>query len=119
VSFVRQTAKVGKLSSIYMTGNILPKVIGLLLLPVFSHYLVPEQFAIACLALQIIMPLSILSQLGLVSSLKSYYFRVKPEKRPQPVRTILQGQAAFVFLFCIILSLERYMDKQILMPIRA
>jgi len=116
VSFVRQTAKVGKLSSIYMTGSIVPKVIGLFLLPVFTHYLVPEQLGIARLALQIIMPLSILAQLGLGASLKSHYFRVEDGERPELVRTIFQAQATFAFIFCIVLSFTGFWFAEKILP---
>lgn len=116
MSFVRRTAKVGKLSSIYMAGSILPKVAGLFLLPVFTHYLVPEQLGIARLALQVIMPLSILAQLGLGDSLKSHYFRVDAEKRPELVRTIFQTQASFAFIFCIALSLAGYWYAEKILP---
>ena len=116
MTFVGKTAKIGKLSTIYMTGSIVPRLVGLFLLPLFTRYLVPEQFGIARLALQIIMPLSILARLGLVASLKSYYFRVNPEKRPQLVRTILQGQAVFAFLFCILLSLAGYRFAETILP---
>ena len=77
----KSVVKIGRLSTIYMIGSIAPKVLGLLLLPVFTHYLVPEQFGIVRLALQISQVLAILLQLGFGASLKSFYFKLEEQKK--------------------------------------
>ena len=108
--------KIGKLSTIYMLGSILPKVLGLILLPVFTHYLVPEQFGIVRLALLIMQLMLILVQLGLWGGLKSHYFRTDQAVRPELVKTVLLGQVAQTGFLCMLLSISGVWLCQLLLP---
>lgn len=83
--------RIGRLSIIYVLGNLSPHVLWLLLLPVFTGYLPPEQMGIVRLCAQVVLPLAVLVELGLWSALKSRYFRLEPPQRPVVVRTVLLG----------------------------
>lgn len=97
-------AKIGRLSTVYLLGTIAPQVIGMLLLPVFTRYLVPAQMGIVTLAGRVGSLLAIVLQLGLWSGLKSLYFQTTESQRPQLVRTVLVGQLAQAALLCTALS---------------
>ncbi len=100
----RNVVKIGRLSTIYMIGSIAPKVLGLFLLPVFTHYLVPEQFGIIRLALQISQVLAVVLQLGFGASLKSFYFKFEGFTKEEIVKTAFLGHLALSALLCTILS---------------
>jgi len=105
MGLAQKVTKIGKLSTIYMLSTIIAQVVGLFLLPIFTRYLEPDQMGIIGLAAQVILPLSIVVQLGLWSSLKSHYFRTDKSVRPLMVRTVLLGQLVQTGLICSLLSL--------------
>jgi O-antigen/teichoic acid export membrane protein len=105
VSLEKHVTKIGKLSMIYAFGGAAPKILGLALLPIFTHFLSPDQFGIVRLALQVALPLSILVQLGLEASLKSRYFRTDLSQRSQLIKTAFLGQIALGFLTCLVFSI--------------
>ncbi|KPJ52994.1 MAG: hypothetical protein AMS16_05715 [Planctomycetes bacterium DG_58] len=100
-----KATKIGKLSTIYAVGAIVPMFINMLLLPVFTHYLVPAQMGIVALANQLILPICIIIQLGLWSSLRSHYFRLEESLHGPVVRTVLIGQSVQTGSICLLMSL--------------
>lgn len=108
--------KIGKLSAIYLAGAATPKVTGLFLLPIFTHYLVPEQFGIVKLALQISQLLAVFVQLGTPASLKSSYFRVAEAERAGFVKATYIGQLFHGALSCLVLSAIGYFFSDALLP---
>lgn len=88
----KHVAKIGKLGSIYAIAHIVPQIVGLFLLRVFTDYLDTEQMGIVALATQVMLPLTALVSMGLWSGLKSHYFRVAEAKRPVLVRSVFIAQ---------------------------
>ena len=101
----QKAARIGKLSAIYAMGSIAKHLIAMLLLPVFTSYLVPAQMGILGLAGRVIGPVAILIQAGLWSALKIRYFQTEESQRPLLVRTVLIGQVVQMGVFCSLLSL--------------
>jgi O-antigen/teichoic acid export membrane protein len=97
-------AKIGRLSSIYLFGSLVPPLISMVLLRVFTKYLVPEQMGIVTLAARVAGPIGIAVQLCLSSGLRMHYFRVDEPLRPQLLRTMLLGQMGVSAIMCILLS---------------
>jgi len=104
MSLAAKAAKIGKLSTIYMLSTIIVRGVGLFLLPIFTHYLDPGQMGIVTLAGQVMLPLTIVTQLGLWTSLKSHYFRTPESIRPVLVRTVFLGQLVQAGVICSLLS---------------
>jgi len=104
MSLAKHVTKIGKLTSIYLGGSVLSQAIALFLLPVFTHYLPTDQMGIVNLAGRVMAPLAILIQLGLLSSLKSHYFRTDKPLRASLVRTTILGQIGQGTLMCALLS---------------
>ena len=102
---VHKATKIGRLSTIYAVGGLVPMFINMLLLPVFTHYLVPAQMGVVALANHLLLPICVIIQLGLWSSLRSHYFRLDESQRGPLVRTALIGQTAQAGAICILMSL--------------
>jgi O-antigen/teichoic acid export membrane protein len=105
MSMAKKAAKVGKLSTIYVIGSMLPQFLGILVLPIFTRYMDREQYGIVGLAGTYIGFLGILIQMGLWSGLKSRYFHVDEEQRASLVRTIQVGQFLTGIVLSMVLSL--------------
>ena len=69
VTFENLARRVAQLSSIYLFGNVLVRIFSLLLLPIFTFYLIPEQLGIVHVSQQWIAFLIIAMQFGLSSAL--------------------------------------------------
>lgn len=104
MSVAKHVAKFGKLGSVYVAGGIVPKVLSVFLLPLFTFYLVPQQMGIVALCLRVFGPLSVVLQVGMWSSMKSLYFRVDSDVRKNLVRTALLGQLLVSSVLVIILG---------------
>jgi O-antigen/teichoic acid export membrane protein len=105
MSMAKKAAKVGKLSTIYVIGSMLPQFLGILVLPIFTRYMDREQYGIVGLAGTYIGFLGILIQMGLWSGLKSRYFHVDEDQRASLVRTIQVGQFLTGIVLSVVLSL--------------
>lgn len=108
--------KIGKLSSIYVVGSIVPQAISMLLLPVFTRYLVPEQMGIVTLAARVAGPVGIFVTLCFGAGLRMQYFRVEEPLRPRLLRTMLLGQAGVSSAMCLGLSLAGIWFADLLLP---
>ncbi|UCE99395.1 MAG: polysaccharide biosynthesis protein [Planctomycetota bacterium] len=116
IPFVENVTKIGKLGVVYILGIIIPHVLTVLVLPIFTHYLPPAQYGIVTLARQIWSPLSILIALGLLSAVASHYFRMEEARRPQLVKTVLIGLVIQMGLLCSVLSLAGIWVAEYLLP---
>ncbi len=101
----RSAVKIGKLGSVYVVGLLVPRAVRVLSLPVFTHYLSPEQWGIVSLAIRVAAPMLVLVQLGLWSGLKMQYFRSEESLRPQLTRSVLLGQIIQGMVICILFSI--------------
>jgi O-antigen/teichoic acid export membrane protein len=84
--------RIGALGMIYMLASIIPQIVAIFLLPVFTRYLPPAQMAVVDLSNQVAIPLIIILRLGLNSSLTSQFFSIPAQDRPLLLRTLLWGQ---------------------------
>jgi O-antigen/teichoic acid export membrane protein len=116
IGLSQNVARIGKLGAIYVFGQIVPLLVGIFVLPIFTYYLVPEQMGIVTLARQFMNPLGILMQLGLIHSMASHYFRVKESEQPQLVKTALAGLCVQMFIFCSVLSIAGIWIASTLLP---
>ncbi len=71
ISLSRRAVKIGKLSTVYALGQVVPKIVGLALVPVFTRYLVPAQLGIVWLCAPLAGPMLVCVQLGLGVSPKT------------------------------------------------
>jgi O-antigen/teichoic acid export membrane protein len=97
--------RISRLGSIYLLGSIVPQVVAMLLLPVFTSYLQPEQMGIVTLATRVAGPIGILVQFSLFSGLSRYYFRVEKPLRPGLIRSAQIGQTVVSVATCGLLSI--------------
>ena len=116
VSLSSSALKIGKLSSIYLAGQLLPRVLGIVLLPIFTHYLVPAQMGIVTITLQTAAVMGVLVQLGLWNAQRRLFFSTEESARRPLVRTILLGQTAQGAVICVLLSVAGIWTAEILLP---
>lgn len=116
MSLAHKATKIGKLGIIYIVGTIVPLLIGIVVLPILTRYLNPEQYGIVALARQMMSLLGILIQVGLLHSLTSHYFRTDEHKRPELVKTVIQGMTVQMLLLCVLLSIAGIWIAKTLLP---
>ncbi len=116
LSLRKNAVNISKLSTIYFAGNVLPRALGLFLLPVFTAFLVPTQFGIVMLTARLVGPISLLMQLGLVAGFQWHYFRIEESERSRFVRTIFLGQFRQALLIGILLSVGGIWCADLLLP---
>lgn len=112
----RSAVKIGKLSTIYTLGQLVPRLVGIVLLPIFTHYLKPEQMGIVTLAGRISGPLMVFVHLGLCNALQRLYFLTEEVLRPKLVRTVLLGQVVQAVVICTLLSVGGIWLADVLLP---
>lgn len=91
-----------KNSAIYALGDIVPKVLGLLVLPIMTAYLAPSQYGVIGYVNSIIMFLSIVSMLSLNTYYLVFYYRQTDEIAQ---RKLLGSLSFFVLGVNVALSL--------------
>lgn len=77
----------------------MPRVLGIILLPIYSHYLLPQQYGVFSLSNTIGQLLYMLMTFGLVSAVSRFYFDAPDEQQ----RRVIMGQIA-IFLFFVPLA---------------
>ena len=116
VTFENLARRVAQLSSIYLFGNVLVRIFSLLLLPIFTFYLIPEQLGIVHVSQQWIAFLIIAMQFGLSSALNSHYFREEEENRSQLIMNVVIGDIILAFVCCLIASYLGALYSHLLLP---
>jgi O-antigen/teichoic acid export membrane protein len=81
-------------SLIYLAASILPRLLGILLLPLYSHYLSPAEYGIFGLANTINQMVCMLMSFGLVSAVSRFYFDAPDEGQ----RRVIMGQITLILL---------------------
>jgi len=104
MDLARNIVRIGKHGSTYAVGSMTIQVLGLLLVPVFTHYLKPAQMGIVSLSTQLLAVIIVFVELGLLAGLTSHYFRVEAERRPRLVRTVTLGLLTQGAAACVVLS---------------
>ncbi len=85
--------KLAKQSIVYLGATVTPRLLGVILIPVYSHYLLPREYGIFGLANTINQLLYMVMTFGLVSAVSRFYFDASDADQ----RRIMMGQIA-VFL---------------------
>src|SRR6266545_6322765 len=85
--------KLSKQSIVYLGATVTPRLLGVILIPVYSHYLLPREYGIFGLANTINQLLYMVMTFGLVSAVSRFYFDASDADQ----RRIMMGQIA-VFL---------------------
>lgn len=100
--FVMSQNKIVKNTFFYSIGELLPKVISLLLLPVYTRYLTPEDYGIISYTQTIITFLSVLGTFALNTYVLRFYFIHQDENER---RTLLGTSQLFIILLNVIILL--------------
>ena len=91
---------------IYATGDVLIKATNLLLLPILTRFLTPEDFGILASVTAFSAVLSLCLQLGLTNSLMRFYpDSTDDNERKQLVSTVVLFTAAWALLIVLVLNL--------------
>jgi len=86
----------------YTAGNLLQKIILLVLLPVFTHFLAPQEYAVYTNIVVFISFASLLYFLGFQQALFSYFYQ---EKTPEYHFTLISSIFIVIIAFGIVLSI--------------
>ena len=86
----------------YTAGNLLQKIILLVLLPVFTHFLAPQEYAVYTNIVVFISFASLLYFLGFQQTLFSYFYQ---EKTPEYHFTLISSIFIVIIAFGIVLSI--------------
>ena len=116
MSFKDLVSKIGRLSAIYLDRDFILRFIGIILLPIFTHYLSPAQLGIVNLSNRVIFFLSVFILCGVDSAFQSQYFRTDESFRPQLTRTLLFGQTFLMGSACLALSISGIWTAEYLLP---
>jgi O-antigen/teichoic acid export membrane protein len=90
--------RVAKHTGNFGTGRIIPKVIGFILIPIYTNYLTPEEYGLLDICTTIIAFLSITMRLGLPGSVTRFYYDFEEGDA-------LKDYVTTVFIFLIGISL--------------
>lgn len=93
-------------SIIYGLGGILPKIIGFLLIPLYTQFLSPADYGILALITSIGAVLSILYELGISGAVTRFYYDYldKPDEMRAYIATIWVFLTGFAFAFSLLLT---------------
>jgi O-antigen/teichoic acid export membrane protein len=89
-------------SIFYMIGEIVPKITGILLLPIFTRYLTPKDYGILSYTTSLMIYIYIFSSLSLNSYVLRNYFEYKNTKER---KKMLGNIVTFIFIFNILFLL--------------
>ena len=104
-SVEKNNRKIARLSALYMAAAIIPSIVSVLALPVFTRYLSPDQLGIVTFAKHALGPIVILVPLGFTTGVRMQYFRIDESIQPQFIRSALIGQTAISGAVCLVLSI--------------
>jgi O-antigen/teichoic acid export membrane protein len=93
-----------KSSAIYGAGAILPRALSLVLLPMFTRYLAPAEYAIVSIGVVVTAVLTLIYPLGMHGSLGRLYFTVSVEERSSLLATTWGTVAVCGITATVILS---------------
>ena len=114
--FRKNVLKIGKLATVYIIGSIIPLLINIIVLPIYTRYLAPDQMGIISLCRQIITPLSILLNIGLLDAMTSMYYRTEEHLRPSLTKTIFLGISVQTFIIAGLLCVFAGWLSKVLLP---
>lgn len=97
---------IGLKSMIYGSGTVLLRVINLLLLPLYTYYLTPEEYGIVAIGASLTALLSIIMPLSLYSAIVPFFFKIDSSvNRRKMMGNIWFGMLASGFLISLVLQI--------------
>jgi len=108
--------KIGTLGAVYTMGNAVSMALGILALPILTRFIAPGQMGIVRIAAEIIAPLAIIMNLGIVCALRNRFFKTEGEDRTSFVRSLLVGVTLQMTVLGTALSLLGFWLAPILLP---
>ena len=96
---LREIKRVFKDTTIYGLGSLLPKAAGIILVPIYTRYLLPSDYGIMSLASLITSMVAAALILGQNGSLTLYMRTSQKEHSAEDIRRLLFSVTAFVLLF--------------------
>ncbi len=85
----QETKNVVKHGPIYLAGNLIHRAAGIVLIPLYTHHLLPAEYGVYALLVSVMDMLTILLGCGLASAMNRFYFDVKNEyQRLQLISTV-------------------------------
>ncbi|MBX2894297.1 MAG: oligosaccharide flippase family protein [Cyclobacteriaceae bacterium] len=100
----------------YGMGQVLPKVIGFLLIPLYTAYLSPADFGIFDLAITLSAFLLVVMRLSVPGAITRFYYDYKGEQEKIYISSIFWFVLALSFLTCILFLLGGYFFADVLVP---
>lgn len=101
----------------YGLGQILPKVVGFLLIPVYTAYLKPEEYGVVELSLTVATFMSITMRLSIPGAITRFYFDFNTRlEKQQYVSTVYWSVFVIGFIFSIVFSLIGFLWIDALIP---
>lgn len=82
-STAQETKNVAKQGPIYLAGNLIHRAAGIVLIPLYTHYLLPAEYGVYALLLSVMDMLTILLGGGLASGMSRFYFDAKTDQQRQ------------------------------------
>jgi O-antigen/teichoic acid export membrane protein len=98
-------SKLIKETAIYGLGGVAPKVVGFLLLPIFTRYLTPTEYGIISYTNSVRMFLFVIAALGLNTFVLRHYFELKTEEQKKELIGNVFLFLCFFSLFITILAM--------------
>lgn len=110
-----EVQSVGRHSLIYMIGPAFSKIVGFLLIPIYTRYITPDEYGVMSLVDQITALVVMVLSLNVSDAMTRFYYRTRNEsERQQLVSTVIVGfglLAIPILLLCVAFS------RQIIAPI--
>ena len=95
-----------KHTSMYSVGSIASKAIGFFLIPLYTHFLSPEDYGVLELLTMMVILTGIIIQGGIATAVFKFFNNYESDKdKKQIISTLLISVSSFCFWICILLSL--------------
>lgn len=102
---MHKPAILAKNTVIYSLTSIIPKIVGIALMPVYTRFLTPKDYGILGMLGLITEPIAIFAILQISSAFLRYYFEYDVEERVTYISTIFWGITGYALAFYSILLL--------------
>ena len=108
--------KVFKNSAIYGLGSLIPKLTGIVLVPIYTHFLLPADYGLYSLATMITSMLGVVMMLGQNGSLTLFFRTSQTEGSEDEAKSLLFSVVTFTMLFAGFIFALLMLFGPVLMP---
>lgn len=95
----KEIKRVFKDTTVYGLGSMLPKAAGIILVPIYTRFLVPADYGLMSLATMVTSMVGTIMLVGQNGSLTLYFRATQTEGNEEEIRSLLFSVVAFVMLF--------------------